>query len=57
MCWFHYFVEVLVTARSNIYYLSHSLIAKVDEQVLGMKMFIFLRPLRAFYECRETRNE
>ena len=50
-CWFHYFVEVLVTVRSNIYYLSHPLIAKVHEQVLGMKMFIFLRPLSAFYEC------
>ena len=50
-CWFHYFVEVLVTVRSNIYYLSDPLIAKVYEQVLGLKMFIFLRPLSAFYEC------
>ena len=24
MCWFHYSVEILVTVRSNIYYLSHS---------------------------------
>ena len=23
LCWFHYSVEVLVTVRSNIYYLSH----------------------------------
>ena len=50
-CWFHYFVEVLVTVTSNIYYLSDPLIAKVYEQVLGLKMFIFLRPLSAFYEC------
>ena len=50
-CWFHYFVEVLVTVRSNIYYLSDPLIAKVYEQVLGLKMFSFLRPLSAFYEC------
>ena len=24
MCWFHYSVEILVTVRNNIYYLSHS---------------------------------
>ena len=29
-----------------IYYLSHSQIAKVHEQVIGMKMFIFLTSLR-----------
>ena len=50
MCWFHYAVEELVTIRSYIYYLSHSQIAKVHEQVIGMKMFIFLTPLSAFYE-------
>ena len=57
MCWFHYAVEELVTIRSYIYYLSHSQIAKVHEQVIGMKMFIFLTPLSAFYEySRNTKR-
>ena len=48
MCWFHYSVEILVTVRSNIYYLSHSEIVKVYEQVIGMN--VYLRVL----EKRET---
>ena len=49
----HYSVEELVTVRSYIFYLSHSQIAKVHEQVIGREMFIFLTPLSAFLRVLE----
>ena len=51
-------VEVLVTVRSNIYYLSLSLL---DHQRSGTskrewKLFIFLPPLSSFYENMYSKN-
>ena len=44
--------QVLVIVRSNnyIYYLSNPQLAKVHEQVISMKIFVFLTLLSALYE-------
>ena len=51
MRWFHYWIEVLVTVRSNIYYLFHSLINRESLWTRNKhEHVIFLTPLSAFYE-------